>query len=354
MGSLRYQDLTDVVWIQTAFIGDVVLTSAATRLLHRLNPKIRQHLVTTRAGQMIFKDQPAIASTYVLDKNDSLLQSCASLNGHLQNNGVRANSAAILQAHLSQRSSLHAMYLRMPRVTYHEAAFSIFSNHAVSRIGVWHESLRVAALLEGIGVDREKIYHATPELDWDESTAEITQQAKQLRALGKKIALVSPGSVWPTKRWPIEKFMNLIDQACAEWRNLHFFLNGSPDEQVLLDEIESNTEFADRMHRIDGNKPLSELLALYKVIDLVISNDSAPIHLASAFGVPVIGIFGPTSAEAGFAALGEKAHNVSLNLDCRPCGTHGGQRCPKTHFRCMKDLPEEMILQSMRQILNER
>jgi len=350
--SLRYQDLTDVVWIQTAFIGDVVLTSAATRLLHRLNPNIRQHLVTTRAGEMIFKDQPGIASTYVLDKKIPLLQSCASLKSHLAGEDVQTNKAAVLQAHLSQRSSLHALFLRLPRVTYHEASLSGFSRYAVSRIGVWHESMRVSLLLEGLGVDREKIFHAVPELDWDETKSEIAQQAKQLRSLGKQIALVSPGSVWPTKRWPLESFMSLIEQSCSEWRNLHFFLNGSTEEQILLDEIESKTKFADRVHRIDGNKPLSELLALYKVLDLVISNDSAPIHLASAFGVPVVGIFGPTAAEAGFGALGERAHNVSLKMDCRPCGTHGGQRCPKVHFRCMKDLPESLVLDSIRQILN--
>ncbi len=77
---------------------------------------------------------------------------------------------------------------------------------------------------------------------------------------------------------------------------------------------------------------------------LLLSNDSAPLHLGVAVGTSLVAIFGPTVTEFGFAPYGEGSVVIERSLDCRPCGIHGGMRCSKKHFRCMTEItPEEVF-----------
>ena len=97
---------------------------------------------------------------------------------------------------------------------------------------------------------------------------------------------------------------------------------------------------------IDATGTLS-LLASAELIAraaVLVTNDSAPQHLASAMGTPTLTIFGPTVPEFGFGPLAPRSASVGHDsLDCRPCHKHGPERCPLTHWRCMKELSVEGI-----------
>ena len=83
----------------------------------------------------------------------------------------------------------------------------------------------------------------------------------------------------------------------------------------------------------------------------MIGNDSAPLHLAAAAGTPTVAIFGPTAPALGFGPYGVAHVVVQRNLDCRPCSAHGGRKCPKGHFRCMKEIDAAAVLDAARQLL---
>jgi heptosyltransferase-2 len=78
-----------------------------------------------------------------------------------------------------------------------------------------------------------------------------------------------------------------------------------------------------------------ELSYIISKAKCVISNDSSPIHIASAFNIPTLAIFGATIPDFGYTPLSDKAYISEIHLDCRPCGIHGGRICPKKHFKCM-------------------
>ena len=72
---------------------------------------------------------------------------------------------------------------------------------------------------------------------------------------------------------------------------------------------------------------------------LLVTNDSAPLHLASAMNTPTVAVFGPTVPAFGFGPLADRASVAEhLGLDCRPCDRHGPQRCPLGHWRCMREI----------------
>jgi heptosyltransferase-2 len=82
---------------------------------------------------------------------------------------------------------------------------------------------------------------------------------------------------------------------------------------------------------------------------VIVTNDSSPLHLASAMGTPTVAIFGPTVPDFGFGPLA--ASNVVVgheSLTCRPCHRHGPRRCPLRHFRCMRELTAELVAERAR------
>ena len=88
-----------------------------------------------------------------------------------------------------------------------------------------------------------------------------------------------------------------------------------------------------------------ELAEILKRSDVVVSNDSSPIHIASAFKKPrIFAIFGPTVKEFGFFhwSLNSEIFETN-NLECRPCGIHGSDSCPEKHFKCMKSISPNKV-----------
>ncbi|HEX9006414.1 MAG TPA: glycosyltransferase family 9 protein, partial [Bacteroidota bacterium] len=85
---------------------------------------------------------------------------------------------------------------------------------------------------------------------------------------------------------------------------------------------------------------------------LLVTNDTAPQHLAVAVGTPVVAIFGPTVPRFGFAPIGPLDTVVETpGLVCRPCGIHGGERCPIGTFECMNLITVQHVLAAVDHIL---
>ena len=77
--------------------------------------------------------------------------------------------------------------------------------------------------------------------------------------------------------------------------------------------------------------------------DLLVTNDSGPMHLAAARGLRVVALFGSTSPELGFAPAGTGHVVICRNEPCQPCTLHGRERCPKGHHRCMVGITAEQV-----------
>ena len=96
---------------------------------------------------------------------------------------------------------------------------------------------------------------------------------------------------------------------------------------------------------------LEDLPGLFKRCRLLVSNDSSPIHFASAVNLPTVAIFGATIPEMGFGPTADQSSSIGISLDCRPCSDHGPMVCPLGHFRCMKELSAEMVFEQIKPLL---
>src|SRR5204862_2273298 len=161
----------------------------------------------------------------------------------------------------------------------------------------------------------------------------------------RPLIAIAAGSIWGSKRWPYYQ-----DLARQVPEGADVVVVGGPDDVVLGDEIVGAAEDENgggrrRVVNACGKLTLRQSVALIGRAALVVTNDSAPLHLATAMGTPIVAVFGPTVPEFGFGPL--RAGDVSLGIDglqCRPCSSHGPPACPLGHHRCMRELTVAAVL----------
>ena len=128
---------------------------------------------------------------------------------------------------------------------------------------------------------------------------------------------------------------------------------GSPNDTALCDSI--CKPFPGGVLSMAGKTNLMELSWLISQSKAVITNDSSPIHFASAHNIPTVAVFGATVKDFGYTSLSDKNRIAEVEgLKCRPCGIHCGNNCPEKHFKCMKDQNAEVIFSMLQEILKEK
>jgi heptosyltransferase-2 len=148
--------------------------------------------------------------------------------------------------------------------------------------------------------------------------------------------------------WPTEYFNEIIKKLETK-DNIKVVLIGGKDEEKL-DLIQTKNSI-----NLIGKTSLLDLAEIMKRADIVLTNDSSPIHIASAFNKPYIfAIFGATVKELGFYPWSKNSEIIeNKGLYCRPCGLHGGNNCPEGHFKCMKDIKPEYVYEKIVKKLGE-
>jgi heptosyltransferase-2 len=158
---------------------------------------------------------------------------------------------------------------------------------------------------------------------------------------------LAPGSAWGTKRWPY-----YVELATLLTEDSRVAIIGSNADAETARRIVDAVPPGAAIDTV-GQLSLLESAELIGRAQAIVTNDSAPQHLASAMGTPTLTIYGPTVPEFGFGPLAER-HAVAGHegLQCRPCHRHGPQRCPLGHWRCMRELTTEHITSLLTDVLN--
>ena len=348
---------SDLVWIQTGFLGDIILTTAALRRARQFFPGVKQHLITTTLGCKALEGSELIDSLWNFEKKRAkgpwglwtqLRQLRRSVSSNL---GSRPFT---LLCHRSTRSALLGWGLGWPVVAYREGALSWLATHLVDRVAVWHEADRLALLLSAFGIERRSLYGSRPVLPLNE--AHLKSRIGNVPWDKQPVIALAPGSVWATKRWPSAHFAELLNKLMDQ-TTAHFLLLGSTAEQSTCTEISAglrSESYRSRLTDLSGQTSLDDLRSVYPRLAMLISNDSSPVHYGSGYNVPTVTIFGPTTKEMGFGPLAEHSAAIGLvHLDCRPCSDHGPQVCPLGHFRCMKDLLPSVVFERCMTVWNQ-
>lgn len=157
---------------------------------------------------------------------------------------------------------------------------------------------------------------------------------------------MAPGSIWFTKQWSRDGYRKLI--RLLSQVGVQTVLVGGKEDFELCRMIQTGSEAIN----IAGRLNLLESASVIQKTDLIVTNDSAPLHIGNAVKTDVVAIFGPTVQHFGFYPFRKNDQVIEVNLDCRPCGWHGGRRCPLKHHHCMQWITSDMVFEAVMRRLN--
>jgi heptosyltransferase II len=338
--------------VQTSFLGDTVLTTPLIAELARRGPV---DVVVTPASAPLLARNPDIHELFVYDKRgaDAGLRGFRRLAQRVRAPDAHASAPPAI-AYLAQRSArsgalaLAAGYTQ--RVGFDGSAGQTLYTTRVSYLENRHHAERLwrLAFPEQSDGDTAPVGDAIhPKLFPGSEERAAVDALLGASADPRPLVALAPGSVWATKRWP--GFAELAKRLAARYRLA--IIGGRSDSS----EAASIAEFSGAQGVVDGTASLTLLASaeLIRRASLLVTNDSAPQHLASAMGTPTITIFGPTVEEFGFGPLAP--NSISLGLDalaCRPCHHHGPPRCPLGHWRCMRELGVDAVAIAVDEVLH--
>jgi lipopolysaccharide heptosyltransferase II len=160
-------------------------------------------------------------------------------------------------------------------------------------------------------------------------------------SLDSKFIVMAPASVWFTKQFAKEKWIELIAKLNSRYP---IYLIGAPSDKNLCDEIKEKSG-QQNIVNLCGKLSLLQSALLMKSAYRTVVNDSAPLHLASSVNTPTIALFCSTIPAFGFGPLADQSLVIEVeNLYCKPCGVHGHSKCPQGHFKCSYEMNINKII----------
>ena len=334
---------------QTAFIGDIVLLTSMLRSIKAIDSRGEIIVVTTPPGSEILAHNSDITELLVYDKR----------NGDRGYKGFRgivsrireiigSRDSVFFSPHRFMRASLIGFLIGSRiRIGFERSILSFLYTHRVPyRLGMHEIERNHELVIAYFGEEMSRAKPERPRLFPSEDTY------RRVRGLlfssfreADRIIAVAPGSIWPTKRWPLEYYGELL--RLLESRGIGVILIGGEEDRGICSRLESETAL-----NLAGELTLLESAAAIGTVGAIVTNDSAPLHIASAMNVPTVAIFGATTSSLGFGPLAEGSVVVENDdIHCRPCGRHGGKSCRYEHLDCMMGIKPEVVFSRVMEIL---
>ncbi len=337
-----------ILIVQTSFLGDVVLSTPVFAAIRKHFPDAHVTVMVRPESAAILAGHPAIDEVLVDDKHGAThgwgtWRTIRQLREH--------RFDLVVSLHKSFRTAWLLAAARIPRrIGFRESTGWFLFHRTTRRDKSKHEVERNLAILRCLDLE-PRDHVAPPYVVCTTATRADFRAMLSARGVepGRVLIGIAPGSAWATKRWTLEGYAALL-------RDVQAKLDAVP----LLLGAKADMEYARAVQRaagdiginLVGQTTLPELVAAIDQCAVLVTNDSAPLHIAVARDTPVVAIFGPTTPSMGFGPFTQRATVVEKDLSCRPCSRHGGATCPIATHACMKDIGADEVLAALQRHLD--
>jgi len=295
------------------WLGDCVMATPAIENIVNFDNDVEITFIGSFVSVEAMKNHPKVLKTVVLDKKYSVLYKTAKDLGNFD-------------AFFSFRSSTRSKFLKFcisAKSKYQFDKNKYINCHQVEKYNNFvNDSLSINLVAEKL-----QIYGYS------------TSKNK------KKVLGINPGASYGSaKRWYPEEFAEVASKLSNQYDIVIF---GGPGEADIALDIEKSLiqSGVNNYRNIAGKTTIPELIENISNVDLFITGDSGPMHLAAAFQVPTVAIFGPTKDDETSQWMNDKSVIVKKNLDCQPCMK---RTCPLKHHECMKLVSAVEVLDAVR------
>ncbi|RJP25641.1 MAG: lipopolysaccharide heptosyltransferase II [Deltaproteobacteria bacterium] len=330
----------------TNWLGDAVMTTPALRALRTACPRARISLLAKPLVAEMFLHHPDVDEVIVYERpggHDGVfgrMRMASTLRRR------RFDAAILLQNAFDAAllSFLAGIPARAGYATDGRRALLTDPVPLTPDVLARHEVEYYLCLLERLGIPRP----TSPELCVAVTAEERKEMSGRLAGLGidhgKPFLAINPGATYGSaKRWYPDRFAAVADALSEEW-GAEVVVVGSTAETPLAGEIEAAARSG--VLNLAGKTTVREMMALLSLCSLLVTNDSGPMHIGAALGVPLVAIFGPTDWRRTSPWTG-RARVVRVDVDCSPCMLRA---CDRGH-ECMLGVTAEMVIDAARELL---
>ncbi len=329
--------LKKILIVRTDRLGDVILSTPVIKNLRRHYPDSYIAFMCRPYTRQALEGNPYLDEVIVYDKYGSQKSLPESIKFAFKLKKKKFDLALIL--HPTNRTHLIAFLAGIPKRVGWDKKLKFLLTDKLKQNkdqGIKHESEYNLDFLRYLGIPttEKELYFPLREKE-NKRVNEILEK----NSINKedKIVVVHPSASCPSKRWPQDKFIELI-KIINKGQKTKTIVITSADQKQFGEKIIKETEAID----LRGLLTISETASLLNKASLLISCDSGPVHIAAALGVPVISIFGRNQAGLApqrWTPLGNKSYFFHKNVGCKTCLAHNCQK----GFKCLEAIkPEEV------------
>jgi heptosyltransferase-2 len=296
------------------WLGDTVMATPAIENLASHFNNVEITLLGSFVSITAFKNHPKVLKTYVLDKQYiNLYKTLKDFDE--------------FDVFLSFRSSLRSKFIKFyisSKSKYQFDKKKYIKGHQVEKYNNFiNDSLNINTF-----------------------ASKLILHTKEKNTDGKnKLLGINPGASYGSaKRWYPKEFAKVAIDLSSQYDIIIF---GGPNEKDIAKDIEKYLieKGVENYKNLAAQITINELITQISNLDLFITGDSGPMHLAAAFQIPTVAIFGPTKDNETSQWMNEKSMIVKKNLDCQPCMK---RTCPLNHHNCMKMVVASDVLRAVK------
>ena len=365
-------EITDtIVFIGIAEIGALVVAYPAIQEARKKNPNSRVCFITAPVGKQTLELMD-------FDEKDILLIRTSSIKNilgdiiKLRNAFKKVSVSAVVLEPFTRFSTLVAAWIGASKRIgcYRFLAEGVYLGNLLTHRLVYNPHLHASKTYFALAKLLEEPESVEPTLkkviasqiknrlriEIPENEQETLKQRlqREIPAFSlKKIVLLNANAsdIVPLRKWSLDNFVEL-GQRLLENSETTVVLTGSPEEQEACADLALKID-PDRVINFAGKTTFKELITLYSLSDLLVTNDSGPVHFASTTNLPVIALFGPETPKI-FGPMSPHAKVISLGLACSPCiSVFNQKKSSCTDNQCMKQITVEMVIQETQKILRK-
>jgi heptosyltransferase-2 len=330
----------NVVIIRFSSLGDCILLCPFLRDL-KAGGVEKVSVVTKTDYIELFSAVPGVDQVIALGKNGGV-------RGLLQiAEGQRQNEPVVIDAHNNWRSRFLSRKLggaaaRIPKYYRDRLGLILFK----TRADIPPVRERYAELATNIG------FSCDPGgIDGLELPRSSEQRAlDELAEYEGDFIAIAPGSRWPMKQWPEEKYLELAGRI-ADKHGFNLLLLGDEKDRSITAQLQ--VAAGENVLDLAGRTTLLEAASYIKRSIAFIGNDSGLMHLSEAVGVPVLALFGPTVEAFGYYPSLPRSKVCERDLSCRPCSRNGSRSCPKGTQECLVEIQVDDVESVLLDLLRE-
>lgn len=332
-----------ILVIRLSSLGDIVLLVPELVRMRNAAPSAEIHLLTKRRYAEIFDGNTYLDEVLAVDHGGPA--ELAAMRRRL----ARERYDAVIDAHGVWRSAffLHSLRAkRKVRIRKDEIAkLALIAGKLNLYRRLVTQSERYARLFEALGVpaggERPALPLPSP------AVAAADAALRSVFPEGSRVVALAPGARWETKRWPVGCFAELA--RLLSRRGFRIALVGGHGDETACAAIAR--DISPPPLDLAGRLPILGTAAVLARCAALVTNDSAPLHLAEAVGTPVLAIFGPTVRAFGYFPRLPRSVALETDLPCRPCSRNGARRCPYGTKECLETITPARAMEALAGIL---